>query len=546
MFSKDKTLAEKLISGGLIDRDIFKSAQAESKHTDVPLYKVLIRSKAVSEDDMLNLLSQELGIGRKNLEECLVDPEIIKLVDFDFARTKRIIPLYKTEDALAVAVDYLLNIDALDELRFKINCNVTPFLVKERDLDKALNSYYVLKGQEGVAVSKEREFDKPSIITTVNLLILQAIKERALDIHLEPKEKTLSMRFRIDGVLHIRNAPSRYLHEAIILRIKILSNLDIAEKRIPQDGGFKMTVGNHAIDVKVSIMPSIHGENVVLRLWDRSITPLSLQELGLSKNNLDAFQKLISSSFGIILVTGPTASGKTTTLYASLNVLQSEEKNIVTIEDSVGYYLDFAKQIQINPKVDLTFAKGLRSILRHDPDIIMVGEIRDFETAEIAMQASLTGHLVFSTLHTNDAPSAIARLLDMKIEPFLIFSCIKAVLAQRLVRVLCKDCKEPLSIKEKKLYENLGLNFDRVSDKDVTIYKPKGCKNCMHTGFKGRMGIFELMQMSSELSQLVITKASVDEIRNTACLLGMVSLRLDGLNKILAGSTTIEEILRVN
>ncbi|MFC1708975.1 GspE/PulE family protein [Candidatus Omnitrophota bacterium] len=545
MSTKDKSLADKLITAGLIDRDILESAQAESKRTSVPLYKVLVHSKAVPEDAMLNLLSQELGIDRKDLEKYIIDPFIIKMVDANFARKKRIVPLYRADDALAVAVDDPLNIAALDELRFKINSPLKPFLVKEKDLDQALNTYYPLKGKEGAAAATEREFDKPSIITTVNLLILQAIKERASDIHIEPKPKEIVMRFRIDGVLHIRSAPPRYLHEAIISRIKILSNLDIAERRIPQDGGFKITAGEHTIDVRVSIIPSVYGENIVMRLLDRGTTTLTLEEVGFAKENLEVFTKLISSSFGIFLVTGPTGSGKTTTLYAALHVVKSEEKNIITIEDPVEYHLDFAKQIQINTKVDLTFSKGLRSILRHDPDIIMIGEIRDLETAEIAIQASLTGHLVFSTLHTNDAPSAIARLLDMDIEPFLVSSCIKGILAQRLVRTLCKDCKEKTKIKEKELYENLVLDASKTTDKEITIYKPKGCNHCMQTGFKGRMGIFELMQMNPKINRLTIARASVEEIRKVACESGMITLRVDGLTKILDGVTTIEEVLRV-
>ena len=547
MSTKDKTLAEKLISADLIDRNILESAQAESKRTNVPLYKVLIHSKAVPEDNMLNLLSQELGIERKDLDKYIIDPLIVKMVDSSFARKKRIVPLYKVDDALAVAVDDPLNIAALDELRFKINSPLKPFLVKEKQLDWVLSNYYPLEGQEGAApaAASEKEFDKPSIITTVNLLILQAIKERASDIHIEPKAKTISMRFRIDGVLHSRSAPPRYLHEAIISRIKILSNLDIAERRIPQDGAFKITAGDHTIDVRVSIIPSLYGENMVLRLLDKSSTTLGLEEVGFEKDNLEVFKKLITSSFGIILVTGPTGSGKTTTLYAALNVVQSEEKNIITIEDPVEYQLDFAKQIQINTKVDLTFAKGLRSILRHDPDIIMVGEIRDLETAEIAIQASLTGHLVFSTLHTNDAPSAIARLLDMNIEPFLVSSCVKAVLAQRLVRTLCKECKQPEKIKEKDLYHNLSLENPNATDKEITIYRPKGCNHCMQTGFKGRLGIFELMQVDTNINKLIVARESVDKIRKQAIEAGMTTLRQDGLQKILQGLTTIQEVLRV-
>jgi len=545
MVSKDKILGDKLIAAGLVNKDVLESSDVEARRTKAPLYKILVRTKAVSAEEMLSFLSHELGIDTKNLDECLIEPEILKLIDKDFAREKRVIPLYKIDDTLAVAVDDPLNMAVLDELRFKINCPVKPFLVKEEDLQQALDSYYSLEGQEEKVVLRDKDFDKPSIVNTVNLIILQAMKERASDIHIEPKEKILSLRFRIDGVLHSRSAPPRYLHEAVISRIKILSNLDIAEKRIPQDGGFKITSGDHAVDVRVSIIPSLYGENIVMRLLDRSTTPLGLKELGFFQENLDIFNKLISASFGIVLVTGPTGSGKTTTLYASLNSIKSEAKNIITIEDPVEYHLDFAQQIQVNTKVDLTFAKGLRSILRHDPDIVMIGEIRDFETAQIAIQAALTGHLVFSTLHTNDAPSTITRLLDMGIEPFLVSSCIRTILAQRLVRTLCQDCKEEFLIKEKELYQSLGFDMSKASDKKVTIYKPKGCNRCIHTGFKGRIGIFELMQMGSQVNVLTLDKASADEIRKAACEAGMVVLRQDGLNKILKGLTTVEEVLRV-
>jgi len=546
MPQEDKSLGQKLIEAGLIEKDVLESAELESKRTKTPIYKVLVKSKAVPAEEMMGFLSEELGIEVKNIEQCIIDPEIVKLIDKDFAVNKRVVPLYKTENTLAVAIDDPLNMASVDELRFKLNCTIKPFLVKEEDLSEVLNNCYASKdGQTVAATAKDKDFDKPSIVNTVNLIIGQAIKERASDIHIEPKEKTLEMRFRIDGVLHIRSAPPRYLHEAVISRIKILSNLDIAEKRIPQDGGFKITAGDKTIDVRVSIIPTLYGENVVMRLLDRSATPLNLGEIGFSEEKLSVYKELIASSFGIILVTGPTGSGKTTTLYASLNTVRSEAKNIITIEDPVEYHLDFAQQIQVNTKVNLTFAQGLRSVLRHDPDIIMVGEIRDFETAQIAIQSALTGHLVFSTLHTNDAPSAITRLLDMGIESFLVASCIKGVLAQRLARTLCPECKEETTVKEGELCQNLGLSYEAGQDKDVKIYKAKGCKRCMHTGFKGRLGIFELMQMTPKLNMLTLSKASADEIRKAAYEGGMAALRQDGLSKILQGLTTVEEVLRI-
>jgi type II secretory ATPase GspE/PulE/Tfp pilus assembly ATPase PilB-like protein len=390
----------------------------------------------------------------------------------------------------------------------------------------------------------KREGAEPSVIEAINLLLLQAVKVNASDIHIEPQEGRMSIRLRVDGVLKDISPFEQNLYNAVVSRIKIMSNLDIAEKRLPQDGRFKVELEEGSLDVRVSVIPTIQGESVVLRLLRQHKKLLTLQELGMSKENYDRYTKLIHRPSGIILVTGPTGSGKTTTLYASLSMLKGTERNIITIEDPVEYQLDFCRQIQVNPKVNLVFATGLRSILRHDPDIIMVGEIRDRETAEIAIQAALTGHLVFSTLHTNDAASAVTRLIDMGIEPFLIASCLNGAVAQRLVRTLCPECKKPVEVET---FEKLPFSAPReFSDKErAGIYQPKGCQSCLYTGYAGRIGIFEIMEMLPQIGRLTVEKASSEEIINFCRSQGMKFLYDDGWEKVSSGLTSPQELLRI-
>jgi type IV pilus assembly protein PilB len=452
------------------------------------------------------------------------------------------------------------NIFALDEIRMKTNLTIEPAVATESEIKKALNQYYGAKGsiedliksidgnklglKEGAEIDSKRLkgiVEEPVVIKLVNLIIIKAVQERSSDIHIEPEEETLKTRFRVDGMLHESSSPPKYLQSAIISRIKIMANLDIAERRKPQDGRFTVKADGRQIDIRVSCVPTIYGENVVMRLLDASTALLGLSQLGFSKEILEKYEKLICHPHGIILVTGPTGSGKTTTLYASLDKINTVEKNIITIEDPVEYKLAGVRQIQVDTKIDLTFANGLRSILRQDPNIIMVGEIRDLETAEIAVQAALTGHLVFSTLHTNDAPSAVARLIDMGVEPFLVASSVIGVLAQRLVRKICPECKEKYTPSKESL-DDIGMSGDRSG---MVFYRGKGCDKCMNTGYKGRVSIYEIMLPDDKIRAAITTKASTGEIHKIAKQGGMVSLAEDGIDKLRQGITTVEEILRV-
>ena len=390
-----------------------------------------------------------------------------------------------------------------------------------------------LKKLEGIV-------EEPAIIRLVNLIIMKAVKEKASDIHIEPEQEVLKARFRVDGMLHEAISLSKPLQAAVISRIKIMANLDIAERRAPQDGRFNIKMEGREIDVRVSCMPTLYGENVVMRLLDVSSALLKLEDMGFPKEVLEKYNKLITRPYGIILVTGPTGSGKTTTLYASLSKINTIEKNIVTVEDPIEYRLSGIRQTQVNPKVKLTFANGLRSLLRQDPDIIMVGEMRDLETAEMAIQAALTGHLVFSTLHTNDAPGAVTRMIDMGLEPFLISSSVAAVLAQRLLRTICPKCKEKYT-PTKEALKDIGLN----EKEKIEFYRGKGCSKCANTGYKGRIGIFELMMLDEKIRNLIVAKTTLEEIRKQAVASGMITLKENGIGKIKEGLTTIEEVLRV-
>jgi general secretion pathway protein E len=380
------------------------------------------------------------------------------------------------------------------------------------------------------------------VIKLVNHIISQSVKARASDIHIEPYQDSFKVRYRVDGILYNFLSPPKWLQPALISRIKVMAKMNIAEKRLPQDGRLHVTIGHQEIDVRVSAIPTSFGERLVLRLLDKSGSLISLSDLGLASDKLALLDDLIRSPNGIILVTGPTGSGKTTTLYAILSSINIPDINIITIEDPVEYQLQGISQIQVNPKINLTFARGLRSIVRQDPDVILVGEIRDQETAEIAVQSALTGHLVFSTLHTNDSASAITRLVDIGVEPFLISSSVLAVVAQRLIRVLCTDCKEAYTPDEAAL-ESLGLTRDQI--RDTVIYRAKGCESCFHTGYKGRMGIFEMMTLDSKLKSFILKTFDSNQIKDEALNRNMVTLRQDGINKVLSGISTIEEVIRV-
>lgn len=489
-----------------------------------------------------------------------IELSLLKNVPYDFAKNNRMLLFKEDADKIYALTSDENGIFALKELAKKLGKNFEYYNVNENELFALLNQAYSLVSSAetvmGEISSEDLKIftsdaelpkdllelkDEAPVIKLLNALLLEAVKERASDIHIEPYERELEVRFRVDGVLKKLLSPPKIIQEALISRIKILANLDIAEKRLPQDGRIRVVVGGKDIDIRVSIIPTFFGERAVLRILDRMKGIMTLEELGLNDTNLERFSSILTRSNGIILVTGPTGSGKTTTLYGSLLKIYSEEKNIITIEDPVEYQIKGVGQIQVNPKINLTFAAGLRSILRQDPDIIMVGEIRDRETAEIAVQASLTGHLVLSTLHTNDAPSALTRLIDMDIEPFLVASSLTGILAQRLVRKNCPHCSEPFKLTGEEMAKLKSFGYEDID----TVYKGRGCNECRGKGYLGRTGIFELLLVDEEIKNLILAKKDARSIKEKAIASGMETLLDDGIAKVKAGFTTLEEVLRV-
>ncbi|MEW6008533.1 MAG: type II secretion system ATPase GspE [Candidatus Omnitrophota bacterium] len=561
MMQEKKSLGFSLVEAGLLGSEELKLAEKEAKKNSISLRKAILKLGIIEEDALVSFLSTHLGIPSIDLSTYLIDPAILQHVPKDLAEKYDLIPVFKIGDTLTCAMSEPLNIVAQDEIRLKTGFNIEAVVARESDIKSAIYSYYGektsvedvvkeleqveadLKSGREIAAKRLKDLaQEPPLIRLVNLLIMKAIKEEASDIHIEPEENTLRVRYRIDGILHDVEAPPKHLQQAIISRIKILSNLDIAERRIPQDGRFQVSAENRRIDIRVSCVPTIFGENIVLRLLDTTHLKLNLQDLGFESEELEKFERFIQRPHGIILVTGPTGSGKTTTLYAALNKINSAEKNIITIEDPVEYRLAGVRQIQVNPKVNLTFANGLRSILRQDPDIIMVGEIRDRDTAEIAIHAALTGHLVLSTLHTNDAAGAITRLIDMGIEPFLVASSVIGIVAQRLVRTICSGCKEAYQVSDKILE---SIELERTVRGPVYFHHGRGCNKCLNTGFHGRTAIFELLLMEETVRELTLKKASTSAINQAAIKLGMRNLRESGLKKVSSAITTIEELMRV-
>jgi general secretion pathway protein E len=485
-----------------------------------------------------------------------VEVSLLKNIPLSFVRNNLIFPIKTNDFELIGAVADEKGFLALSEASKNLGLKPRALRATAGVILDAINRFY---GQMGSAEevmdtitgedlsSVATEFEAPKdllelteeapIIKLLNAVLLQAVKERASDIHFEPYEKELDIRLRIDGVLHKVLSPPKIIQDALISRIKIMSRLDIAEKRLPQDGRIRLLLGGRDIDIRVSVIPTSHGERAVLRLLDRKQGLLGLWEVGFSKDDAKTLEEHLQRPNGIILVTGPTGSGKTTTLYAALNRIHTEEKNIITVEDPIEYQLKGVGQIQVNPKIGLTFASGLRSILRQDPDVIMVGEIRDLQTAEIAMQASLTGHLVLSTLHTNDAPSALVRLIDMGIEPFLVASSLTVVFAQRLVRTICPHCKVS--------YKPSDVELSYFSDLPEFLYRGKGCEKCKQMGYLGRSGIFELLAIDNVIRPMITEKIDSQSIKNYAVSNGMKTLRQDGIEKVISGITTLEEVLRV-
>jgi len=565
----DKGITGKFLSDILYEKGLITDEQLDrilkiQQDNGNDLQKIIIDLDILKKDELMLALADEIGVKYVNLDDINIEHTIVVLIPEEMARRDQLIAIDKDEKKLTVAMANPLDVFAHDELKIRLGYDIDSVLSYGEDIDKALDEVFgvtdewdqvigkienmqvtVLKEveKEAADISAITESDEAPVIALVNLIILRSVKESASDIHIEPfGEDTLKVRYRIDGILHDVMSLPRNLQLAVISRIKIMSDLDIAERRLPQDGRIQVNVGGRKINIRVSILPAVTGESAVLRILDPSSILLELDSLGFSPDILPNFLSLIKKPNGIILVTGPTGSGKSTTLYTTLNLLNSTEKKIMTIEDPVEYRLKGISQVQSKPKIGLTFAAGLRSFLRQDPDIMLVGEIRDRETAEIAVQAALTGHIVLSTLHTNDAPSSVIRLIDMGIEPFLISSSVIGVIAQRLIRKICPKCKK--SIKITTDLENI-LDEYEISSNEITLYKGEGCPYCKDTGYKGRVAIFELMVITENIRDLITKNVSTGKIREAAVKEGMCLLKLDGIKKVCEGITTIDEVLRV-
>ena len=520
---------------------------------------ILLKTDILKDSPALDVLSEFYGIEKiESIPEDDIDYELIKQFPISFAKKFRILPINKDNGTLKVVFAPPQELYALDEVRSRFNCSLETYITLERVLNDSINRVYeqskdVASGDinDGSGLS-DMEFTEPQdlieaedeapIIKFINTLLFQAVREHASDIHIECFEKEVLVRFRKDGILHDVTKVPKTVQSSVISRVKIMSELDIAERRKPQDGSIRLKIGGRDIDVRVSTIPTSWGESVVMRLLYRSSVLMSFEQLGLEGKKLELLESLARRPHGIILVTGPTGSGKTTSLYAALQRINLPDKKIITIEDPVEYQIQGINQIQVNTKVDLTFANGLRSILRQDPDVILVGEIRDRETADISMNASLTGHLVFSTLHTNDSVSAVTRLADMGVEPFLIASTLSAVVAQRLVRILCTQCKEQYVPLDEEL-SRIGLA--REFCPEGKIYRARGCHECMETGFSGRIAIFEILLIDNELKNAVLINPDSATLKEKALRNGLVTLRMDGADKVAKGITSIDEVLRV-
>ncbi len=557
--TKLRPIGEILVNKGMITRDQLENALDQQKETSKRLGEILVDEGIISQDQLNLALAERLGVESIGLSEGDVDSLAATMIPEKLARRYGAIPVrFIDENTLQVAMVDPTNVFAIDDLRMMTGYDIKPAIAtaeevfeqisKVHRLGETVDEEELVDGEIGEA-EEETSSDirdvaaEAPIIKLVNGVISQGVDDRASDLHFEPQEKELVIRFRVDGVLHeIMSVPKR-MQAGVISRLKVMADIDIAERRIPQDGRIGLTVGGKPIDIRVASMPTVYGEKIVLRLLDKSSVMLNLTDLGFAEKALARYESSYRKPYGAILVTGPTGSGKSTTLYATLNVLNSREKNIITVEDPVEYRLGGINQTQINTKAGLTFASGLRAILRSDPDIVMVGEIRDRETAQIAIEAALTGHMVLSTLHTNDAPGALTRLTEMGVEPFLTASAIECVLAQRLARRLCTECKEAYEPTDEALRQN-GFP-DEVVGQGIKLYRAKGCPRCNNTGYKGRLGLYEVMLVSEAIERLTVERKSADEISRVAQAEGMVTLREDGIEKVIKGMTSVEEIGRV-
>tara|TARA_Y100000814_G_scaffold150035_1_gene109205 strand:+ start:886 stop:2607 length:1722 start_codon:yes stop_codon:yes gene_type:complete len=556
-------LGEILVNNGKATESGINEALVQQKTTNEKIGTTLIEMGLLEEDDFTTAYGQQLGYKKAdNFILLEADSEVAALIPEDFARENRVLGVSSNDTTIVVAMEDPEDVVAIDSIKRLTSLNpdilvAGPSLLenaldkvygeiqKTAEVEQTIDSITVVSGDEGsqeevdLSPDKASEEDAP-IVKLVNLIFQESIKERATDIHIEPMENQVYIRIRIDGVLQTIMTPPIASLSGLVTRIKILSNLNIAEKRLPQDGRFSVKAPGKDIDIRVSILPTVYGEKVVMRLLDKTGFDFNLTSLGFPKRNLNTFKKVINQPYGMVVVSGPTGSGKSTSLYAALKEIKSEKTNITTVEDPVEYQLDGVNQVQVFEDIGLTFGSTLRSILRQDPDVLLIGEIRDGETADIAVKFALTGHLVFSTVHANDAPGTITRLLDIGIAPFLVGSCLNLVMAQRLVRRLCNNCKEEY-VPSKQELGLVGLDPSRVPK---ALYKAKGCAECRNTGYKGRLAIFEMIPMARELRKLVFDNANEDEIRQAALDNEMVTLREAGLERVLDGTTSIEEVLR--
>jgi type IV pilus assembly protein PilB len=564
-------LGEILVKENLITADQLKQAMAHQRQNGGRLGTALMKLGFVSDDEITEVLSRQYGVPSINLKYYEVDPAVIKLIPQDTAVRYQIVPLSRVGSTLTIAMIDPTNVFAMDDIKFMTGFNVEPVVASETSVNEAISKFYgeVESGEELSKVMKdlgaedagdvelaaeeqemdlaalEKAADEAPIIKLVNLVLTDAVKRGASDIHIEPYERELRVRFRVDGLLQSVMTPPMKLKDAIASRVKIMAKLDISEKRLPQDGRIMIKYRREGkikeLDFRVSTVPTLFGEKIVMRLLDKENLRLDMTKLGFEQESLTKFEKAILRPYGMVLVTGPTGSGKTNTLYSSVARLNTADTNIMTAEDPVEFQLPGINQVQMKDQIGLNFASALRAFLRQDPNIILVGEIRDFETAEIAVKAALTGHLVLSTLHTNDAPSTISRLMNMGIEPFLVATSVNLICAQRLVRRMCPNCKEPLEIPEQAL---LDAGYSPEEAKKTTVYHGKGCSTCNKNGYKGRVGLYEVMEVNDELRELILVGASALELKKKALDVGMITLRRSGLIKAAAGLTTLEEVLR--
>jgi type IV pilus assembly protein PilB len=556
-----KRIGEILVEMGLVTHEQLEEALREQLTSRVRLGEILEGKGLISHRDLMEALARRHGVRHVDLAETKLDAGAANLISEHDARRYAALPIgYANDHTLLVAMADPANIFAVDDLRMRTGYDIEPALSTEEDifdqiskirrLDEKVAENLDEQTESGEITADEvrdirEQIDEAPIVKLVNSILSQAADDGSSDVHFEPQAKELVIRFRQDGVLHEVMSIPRKMQSGVLSRLKIMADLDIAERRVPQDGRIGLMVGGKPIDMRVATLPTVYGEKIVIRLLDRSNAMLRLEDLGFSEKSLVRYRKSFGKPYGAILVTGPTGSGKSTTLYATLNILNTTEKNIITVEDPVEYRLAGINQVQTNMKAGLTFAAGLRSILRCDPDIVMIGEIRDRETALIAVESALTGHLVLSTLHTNDAPGALSRLTEMGIEPFLTASAVDCVLAQRLARKLCEACKEPYKPTQEMLRRN-DFSQEAVDNwENVTLYKPVGCNRCNNTGYKGRLGIYEVMVVTEAVERLTVERKSADEIGRVAVAEGMRTLREDGIEKVLQGRTSIEEIARV-